>query len=441
MSASGPSIDGLALVALVLATGLAAFLVFHFSPRFAIATWLVGVGFVPVWFGVSVGPFLSLTTVLGVLVLVSLTPLDLRPVTTTDWIVVAFFAACLAPIAVGAGNINTFALVLTQWCVAYGVGRLAPIKTGLTWIYGAVAVVFTAVAIGTLTEFFLSWNPFVTLSRPNSLYVIWGTLQERGGIIRAEWAFGHSIALGASLALAVPLVLASSFSVRVRLVMSATLLAASAVTFSRIGIIGAILGFILSVVFLGHALTTRAKLAMVAGLLVVGAVLAPVVVGTFSMAGNEAINSSAYRGNLLRLLPEVAVFGTSGAASTSSVGERRFGNFESIDSALIYLGLNYGWIAFALAILLLAGAVVTLFAGRATPPTIALVAGIPALTSVALITQYSLFFWFVAGLAVYAQAIRTGAPSGLARGGELGPMGEPHKHQTERGPMTKREAF
>jgi hypothetical protein len=43
--------------------------------------------------------------------------------------------------------------------------------------------------------------------------------------------------------------------------------------------------------------------------------------------------------------------------------------------------------------------------GRATAPTVALVAQIPAFATVALITQYSTFTWFVAGLAVFSQSV------------------------------------
>jgi hypothetical protein len=42
--------------------------------------------------------------------------------------------------------------------------------------------------------------------------------------------------------------------------------------------------------------------------------------------------------------------------------------------------------------------------GRATPGIIAIVGQAPALASVALITQYNIFFWFIAGLGVAALA-------------------------------------
>jgi hypothetical protein len=58
-------------------------------------------------------------------------------------------------------------------------------------------------------------------------------------------------------------------------------------------------------------------------------------------------------------------------------------------------------------ITLLSIAVVLLVRGRATAPTIAIVAQIPALAAVALITQYAVFVCFMGGLAVACQMLRS----------------------------------
>jgi hypothetical protein len=57
-----------------------------------------------------------------------------------------------------------------------------------------------------------------------------------------------------------------------------------------------------------------------------------------------------------------------------------------------------------------------LIPGRANPASIALVAQIPAMFSVALITQYGMFVWFVGGLAValWYAAPRSDHPPGVA---------------------------
>ena len=73
-------------------------------------------------------------------------------------------------------------------------------------------MIFTIVAVLAILEFVTGTNLFITyLPNTTSLFDIWGTLQPRGGVIRAEGAFGHSIALGASLGIAVSLTLGSSF--------------------------------------------------------------------------------------------------------------------------------------------------------------------------------------------------------------------------------------
>jgi len=82
-----------------------------------------------------------------------------------------------------------------------------------------------------------------------------------------------------------------------------------------------------------------------------------------------------------------------------------FGGFTSIDSAVIYAGLTYGWLFMGMLLLLYVGAGIAMLR-RPTPAGIALVSQLPSVLTVAFITQYSAFFWFVAGLAVSAVADR-----------------------------------
>ena len=82
------------------------------------------------------------------------------------------------------------------------------------------------------------------------------------------------------------------------------------------------------------------------------------------------------------------------------------------------MGLTYGWVPLACVLAMLLAGVGCLLTGRATAPTIALLAQVPAFATVALITQYSTFTWFVAGLAVFSQAT-------LRRAHAQPPPGEP----------------
>jgi hypothetical protein len=184
------------------------------------------------------------------------------------------------------------------------------------------------------------------------------------------------------------------------------MLGAAAVTFSRTGMLCAALGLGLSIVFMREGLAARARVAATAAVVVLAAVIVPMVSGTFAAAGSEATNSAGYREQLLTLVPEMNLVGLSDAAQRLSDGTVWFGQFHSIDSQLILLGLTYGSIALIGALLLLAAAVACVLLGKATAPSIAVAAQIPSLATVALITQYSAFFWFVAGLAVATQANR-----------------------------------
>jgi len=267
-------------------------------------------------------------------------------------------------------------------------------------------VAFTIVAVLAIVEFLLGRNYFQSIRVANAAFANWSEGQLRGGYLRSEGAFGHSIALGSCLAISIPLVIASTFREWIRAGMVVLILSATVVTFSRTAMSCAALSLVLTVLFLRGALPTRTRILLVAGGVVVAAAIAPFVLDIFVEAGSEATGSSAYRGDLLSLVPTMSVIGLSSAAYRSAAGDFYFGSFQSIDSALILLGLSHGLITLGIVVVLLLVAGWYVVSGRATAPTIALVAQIPALATVALITQYALFFWVLAGLAVSSQLLR-----------------------------------
>jgi hypothetical protein len=274
--------------------------------------------------------------------------------------------------------------------------------------------VFSLLAVTTLAENLTGTNLFQSFPGSPGLHALWDDIQVRGGVARAEGAFGHSIALGATLAIALPLVLAAPVRAWVRVTATALMLGAVVVTYSRIGLITAVLGVVLTVL-VARELTVRLRMVLVVAGAAVLAVAVPLLSRVFLAAGDEATNSAAYRADLLDLVGDIDVLGLSSAFSRGPDGSVRFGTFRSIDSALILHGLTYGWLALAVVLVLLAGAVAAVVLRRATAPTIAIAASVPALATVALITQYATLVWFVAGLAVWAQAARpTSAPAPLA---------------------------
>lgn len=400
------AVDRLSLLLLLAAIAVVAAILLRNAPKFALVLWLVSVGFVPIWFGLNVGFYFTPAALVGGLVLVALAPYSGQRMTMVDWGVLSLVVACIAPVAVGGSTVTSLFVVITGWGVAFLLGRLLPARLSLTWIYSCASVVFTVIAVLSLIEFVLNWNPYVEFHVANELYQAWGDLQERGGLMRTEWAFGHSIALGGSLAMVIPLALASGFRFRTRAIMVTVMLLAILTTFSRTSIICAGLSLVLSMWTLQLELSTRARAAIAAAAAAVAVATIPFMTGVFSAAGSEATNSASYRGKLTSLIGDISILGFSTSAFRDPSGDLRFGRFQSIDSALLLAGLTYGWLALILICILLVIAVAAVVARRATAPTTALVAQIPAFATVALITQYSMVVWFIGGLAVASQALR-----------------------------------
>ena len=167
--------------------------------------------------------------------------------------------------------------------------------------------------------------------------------------------------------------------------------------------------FVLSIVFLRDAISLRVRAAVTAGVVVVAAAVAPFVQAVFVDAGTEASASSDYRGDLYSLVPGMGILGTTPEAHRGSDGRVFYGPFRSIDSQLVLTGLTFGLLVAGAVLVALAVGVWLVLRGYATAATIALVAQIPALASVALITQYATLVWFLAGVAATSQILRRDA--------------------------------
>ncbi|GAA2048131.1 hypothetical protein [Leifsonia soli] len=406
---SGALVDRLLLLAVALGVAVLGFLVLRRAPRLAVASWIVVLCFVPIWLGFGIGfngnYYLPPATAAALLVVAALLPVRRFRLSWMDALMTLVVVAALTSILAGNAGIALGAaiIVVTYFVAGYVVGRIAPLRVDPAWVHGAIAVCFTIVAVLAIVEGVTHWNPFVLIKSGNSLYSIWGTIQERGGVPRAEGAFGHSIALGASLAMAVPITLAAPFRLWLRGLMVLTMLVATVFTFSRIGMICALLGVALSVLFMRDAISRRARIAITTAVVLASAVVFPLVSAVFDDAGSEASNSADYRGDLVSLFGTMNLVGVAGSAQKNSAGSLYFGNFRSIDSQLILTGLTNGIIVLIAIAVALAFGILLVLRGKASPATIALVAQIPAFATVALITQYSIFVWFVAGLAATTQ--------------------------------------
>ncbi|WP_129338863.1 hypothetical protein [Cellulomonas endophytica] len=397
---SGSQADLLALGVLGLSMAAVGFLVVQRFPALGVVGYLAVVMLVPEWLGLTVGAYLSPLAVVGLGVVAALgRGSGFRPV-AFDVVLGLLLGAVVVCVGAGLQTMGNLFLVLLGWVVPYTAARVLGSRTDPGWLRSVLAVVVLVTAVLAVQEWLLGRNLFVEVfNTGTSRYVQWSELRERGGRLRVEGAFGNSIALGGALALVVPYVWSSRLRPALRYVTLLLVLLASVMTISRIGIASTALALVLSLVLLrGDA--TPAFRRLVTGTLLVGAVVAvPFVQGVFTEAGDEAQGSAEYRGDLLSLLPSMTVIGQSRAAYTTSSGVTGFGDFESIDSAMILIGLQFGWLVLVVLLVAALAAVVGVVR-RPNPPLVAVVATLPALTSVAFITQFTAFFWFTVGLAV-----------------------------------------
>jgi hypothetical protein len=393
-------------------------------PTAGFCVWALTLCFVPIWVGAGGRVFLPALVLLSAAAVVAWARKPVPRISVVDVVILGFAILYCVAFLLDLGRISDGLTLFAYWILAYAVGRLAPARIPVSVLYRILVIAFVAVTVLALAEFISGQNIFVRVFRfSNAQYELWGVIQSRGGALRVEGAFGHSIALGACLALAVPLAMVVKLPLRVRLLVVAGLLGATAVTFSRIGIISAVTSLLLTAVFLPSMLTSQQRLAFLALLGVAAAAAFPLLTGTFLEAGQEAAGSAAYRSDLLSLVPQMRLLGVADVFQVLPDGTAYFGSFRSIDSALILLGLSYGLIPLFAVAGLLVGAVVLVLRRKATPPTIALVAQLPGLATVALITQYSCFLWFMCGLAVSTQVIQKQRQQAKIPEVEMPPLG------------------
>ncbi|MDR7234330.1 hypothetical protein [Agrococcus sp. BE272] len=387
----------LLLVSLGLVGGLVMLLLLRASPRATVVAWTLALFFVPIWVGASVGFFWAAITLLTLAAIVaSISDVRLRAV---DGAVAGFALLVVALHALQLATLSATVIALLQWVVPYVWGRLVLERVGADFMTRTLAAVATAAAVLALVEFATGTNAFVLI--PGSGPVAeWSPLQPRGAFLRAEGAFGHSIALGASLAMACSCVIASRWRAPVVLLALVAVVGAIVVTFSRIGLITAAITIALSLVAL-PGIRRGVRAGIVGGGALAVALLVPFLDAVFVEAGDEAGGSAEYRSGLLALVPEIQLLGSAGDWTNRVVEGAYLGTYsQSVDNTLLLIALRFGWVPTALVALAFAGVVVTVLRGRGNPAAIAVVAQLPALFAVALITQYGMLLWFLLGLAV-----------------------------------------
>jgi hypothetical protein len=387
------------LLLLAVVAAVVAWFVARRAPRLVVAGWAAVCFFVPIWVGVQAGIYWSALTAVTVVALAAWSSSDFT-FSYVDLLVVGFGLLVLGAYVVGGSTWGHVLIVLVGWLVPYAWGRVVLARIDRGWLYSCIAVAATAAAVLGIIEFATGFNSFVGIVMPNGAWRTWGGLQPRGGFIRSEGAFGHSIAFASALAMSSVFVIVTRWPVWVRLACLSVIITAVGMSFSRIGLVTLAITLVLAVLLLGRWVTRTMRLG-VAVLLIAAAVIAvPLLGDVFTSAGEEAGGSAEYRSDLAMLLGDLRAIGITTSWTVLPTGETYYGSFQSIDSELVLTGLRFGAVPLIVLAVAITTCVVGLLRGRATPAAVAVAAQIPAFATVALITQYGYLAWFLAGVAV-----------------------------------------
>jgi hypothetical protein len=372
------------------------------SPRFAFCLWFAGLCFIPYWLIVHIGVSWPPGSILGLLVLPSaLTHRPRRGITTGDWVALAFACACTSAYLFGGAPRSLLAQVFVQGGIAYLVGRnLAP-AAGRQWTINTISIVLTLIGVWAIGEYIFSFHPFTRLDL-GSPQGYWAALQTRGGHIRSEAAFGQAISLGAALAVGVPFVYMSTFRNSRKAFAWAILGCGLLTTASRGPLVAAALGLVLVIVF-GEGRAVRGTRLVFSYLgLLIAVPVAYLLTARLNEAGAEVALSANYRGTLYHLaLEDMHVNSLADNLRFTEAGHQIYHEaLASIDSTFLQTALVFGWLPVAIVLGGFAIIIVRILVRKANVSEIALVAQLPVLATVALITQYYYMVWFVAGFAV-----------------------------------------
>lgn len=382
-----------------IAAGAIAVLLFRMLPRAAFAVWTCVLFFVPIWVGANLGFYWAAITLLTALLIV--VNWSIVPLRAADAWVAAFVLVIAGLYGFGSVDLASLVAAMLEWIIPYIWGRVLLARVDTAWVTTTISVVAIIAAALAVVEFVTSFNPFVLVPGSGVVYDTWSPLQERGGLLRVEGAFGHSIALGAALAMSSAFVVATRWRLLPKIAGVLIIAVATVLTFSRAGLITLVLTLVLST-FLIAGVSTRFRVAVAAAGLVGTAIVLPIIDTVFGAAGEEAGGSADYRTDLLVLLEQVQPFGNPGDWESLVSGDYYLGYFaRSIDNALVLTLLRYGWVPTLLIMAaIVCAALIAVRRSTRNAASLAVVGQLPSLVVVALITQYSVFLWFCVGLAI-----------------------------------------
>jgi hypothetical protein len=371
-------------------------------PRLALVIWLGVMTCVPVWLSVS---FITTWTPLSLAAILVL-PATVRAAQRrgglgrVEILLVVFVVLATVSFALMDTPQFAYATVFVQWLPAYFVGRYLAPECGRDWTVKMLATAGAVAAAWSILEFVSGVHLFEALVDSTAS---WHTIQVRGPFARSEGAFGHSIAFGAFIALGIPFILSAKWTTRRRLLLLGVALAGVILTFSRGAIIGAVVALVAGIFALPELdISRKLRRGLIVLVVLLSATLLPFVLSLFAGVSADLDPSTAYRANLVSyIFADMQPFGPALNMEQARNGRYVYHGFGSIDNAYILAVLQYGWLPLLALLIPLVAAVLAVFRRRSVNAAqVAMVGQVWIMGTVALITQYGMAVWFVAGLAV-----------------------------------------
>lgn len=395
LSATG---DVKLIVAAILGAGLFALAVRN--PQWGAIVWVIGMVFIPNWTTLHLGPLiLTPTSALALPILAGSVVFLLihnRKV-TLHWmdgtLVVAGVAIVLQAETqfLASVLVKEFALV---WVVGYVFGRMANEQ-----VQRVLVRVLVVVAIWGIVEFVLGIHVFENWFPSANHH--WGDIQERAGVARSEATFGHAIAYGAALAMAIPL---AQRLPRHPLVAQVILAAGVICSLSRGPLASLAVGLVL-VALVVAASRQRFRYLLIA---VSGSAAIYYVFG-FLYGGSDAA-TVALSGDQRSVQFEAALRTLNWLTPADGFGVTAEGRYavngvDVIDSTPLRIAVNFGIITAVLLLLPIGLAVWRILTRKAGVASVALATQIPTLIVTSLITQWSALVFVAMGMVV-SEAVR-----------------------------------
>jgi hypothetical protein len=376
-------------------------------PKFALAAWLVVVCVVPHWLSVRFQATLPPASLIAFLLVPALLACGHVRWRAGDLVPLGILGLFTAAFFLFHSPRPYFFAAIVQGLVPYLLARKLVPNVGAVWFARLMATVLTLLAAWAVVEYVTDWHPFVGLY-PGSSEANWSAIQERGGHARSEAAFGHAISLGAALAMGAPFVIASSWRGRTKVAATMLLAVGILCTGSRGPAIALAVGLALMLAFYrGRTFGRRQRWVLTVLGIAGGLVMVSALSSRLAASSTEAGQSADYREQLysfvLRDVHPLAVADHLTILSTGGFEWRQV--FHSIDSTFVWTSLIFGWLPVALFAVGAVALLIKTVGARANAAEIALLAQLPVLATVALITQYYALIWFLAGAAVSLGAI------------------------------------